>query len=58
MFEKIKNHFAVEEIYKDSDGYWVILKNGFEWFGGCSIHEYTLTRCYSQLKSITKTSQN
>jgi hypothetical protein len=54
MYEKIKKHFAVEQIYKDSDGWWVILNDGYEFFGCVSIHEYTLTRCWSALKSITK----
>jgi hypothetical protein len=55
MEKKILKHKAVEDIYKDSDGWWVSLKDGYEWFGGVTIHEYTLTRCWSALKSITKT---
>lgn len=54
MKKKILQHIAVEQFYEDSDGYWVILKNGYEWYGVTCIHEDTLHRVWEMLKSITK----
>jgi len=52
MKEKIMQHIAVEQFYQDSDGYWVVLKDGYEWFGCVSIHEYTLKAVWNSLKDI------
>jgi hypothetical protein len=54
MTKRILKHNAVQELYKDGDGYWVVLKDGYEWFGCVSIHEYTLTRICNALKLINK----
>lgn len=53
MTKQILKHKAVENLYKDNDGYWVDLKDGYEWFGCVSIHEYTLKSIWNALKSIT-----
>lgn len=53
MQKKILKHKAVEELYKDNDGWWIVLKDGYEWYGCASIHEYTLARCWEALQSIT-----
>lgn len=52
MIEKIQNNPMVYEIYKDTDGYWVTLKEEFHWFHGQIMHEYTLRDMMSALKSV------
>jgi len=55
MKKKILTHKAVEEFYHDSDGYWVVLKDGYEWFGSTCVHEYTMKDVWESLQSLTKT---
>ena len=55
MKKKILQHKAVEQFYQDSDGYWVVLRDGFEWFGATCVHEYTLKDVWESLQSLTKT---
>lgn len=57
MKKKIIKHDAVEEFYEDNDGYWVVLKDGYEWFGATCIHEYTISDVWNSLQSLTKTKQ-
>ena len=52
MKKKILSHFAVEELYYDSDGWWIVLKDGYNYCGQCSIRENTLTRLASYLQFI------
>lgn len=52
MRKKIMNHIAVEELYYDSDGWWIVLKDGYNYEGQCSIRENTLTRLVSCLQNI------
>lgn len=54
MKKKIIQHFATEEFYKDSDGYWLVLKTGYSYFGCSVIHAETLKRVWTDLKQITK----
>jgi hypothetical protein len=54
MKKKIEKHFATEEFYKDSDGYWVVLKTGYTYFGCEVVHELTLKRIWFALTSIEK----
>jgi hypothetical protein len=55
MKKKILTHKAVEEFYHDSDGYWVVLKDGYEWFGSTCVHEYNMKDVWESLQSLTKT---
>jgi hypothetical protein len=54
--ERIKRHPAVQEVFKDSDGWWVWLH--IDWINPeleCSqIHEQTITACYRQLRGVRK----
>jgi hypothetical protein len=52
MKKRILNHPAVEELYHDGDGYWIVLKDGYNHEGCCSIRENTLTRLASRLQYI------
>lgn len=52
MQNKIRNHKFVEELYKDSDGWWVILKDGYNYQGQCSLRENTLIRLCQCLKFV------
>jgi hypothetical protein len=52
MKQKITNHEAVEELYKDLDGWWIVLKDGYNYEGCVSIHEPTLTRLADKLSCI------
>lgn len=47
---KIESHPAVEELYKDEDGYWANLKEGYTWNGCVAIHQYTLSRIWHSLR--------
>ena len=65
LFEKIKNDPRVESIWnegswtpendEDDGGWWVSLKDGFEWFGALTIHERTLTNVLKALRQVKKT---
>lgn len=50
LTEKISNHPLVEELYRDSDGYWANLIDGYVCNGACAIHEYTLTNVWHSLR--------
>ena len=52
MKKKIQQHVAVEELYRDSDGWWVVLKDGYNYFGCCAIRQDTLTSLYGSLSQI------
>lgn len=52
MKKRILSHKAVEELYKDSDGWWMVLKDGFNYQGLCAIREDTLTRLVGILSLI------
>ena len=53
MKKKILQHTAVEQFYQDSDGYWIVLKDGYEWFGSTCVHEYALNDVWQSLQSLT-----
>jgi hypothetical protein len=50
--ERIKKHKAVEDLYRDCDGYWVVLKDGYNYFNACTFREDTLTGLLRNLKLI------
>lgn len=52
---KIAEHEAVEEIYKDEDGIWVYLTDEWVW-DGCyhTIHEDTVKEVLSAFKTIKR----
>lgn len=51
--EKISKHKAVEQYWEDSDGHWVILKDGFTNYDGASgIREDTITLLYQSLSQV------
>lgn len=54
--ERIEQHPAVDEVFRDSDGWWVWL--GLDWINPhleCSmIHEQNIRDCYTQLKGVRK----
>lgn len=52
MQNKIRKHKLVSELYADSDGWWIVLKDGYNYEGQCSIRENTLTRLYQCLKFV------
>jgi hypothetical protein len=52
MKAKIQKHKAVEELYSDSDGWWAVLKDGYNYFGCSSIRQDTLTKLYNSLSQI------
>lgn len=52
MKKKIQQHVAVEELYRDSDGWWVVLKDGYNYLGCCSFRQNTLTSIKDSLSQI------
>ena len=50
--EKIKQDVRVDSVYKDSDGWWLILKDGYNWMSGQIIHEYTIKDLYESLRIV------
>jgi len=52
MKHKIQQHDAVEELYRDCDGWWAVLKDGYNYFGCCAIRQDTLTSLYGSLSQI------
>ena len=53
--EKISQDPRVVSIEKDNDGWWVLLKEGYEGDPGCQIiHEYTLKDIKDCLKYVTE----
>jgi len=52
MKHKIENHYAVEELYHDQDGFWAVLKDGFNYFGCCAIREDSLSRLWQSLQQV------
>ena len=65
LLEKITNDPRVAEVWnegrwtlkndEDDGGWWVSLKDGFEWEGALTIHERTLTNVLKALKQVEKT---
>jgi murein L,D-transpeptidase YafK len=53
MKKQIEQHKLVEEVYQDSDGWWAVLKDGYNYFGCSSIRQDTLTKLKSSLSQIT-----
>jgi len=52
MKSKIISHIAVEELYSDQDGWWIVLKDGYNYFGCCSFREDSLRRLYDSLSQV------
>ena len=59
LLVKIKAHEAVQDVFRDSDGWWVWLYT--DWVNPeleCSqIHEQTLTGCLSVLRGVKRRDQ-
>jgi hypothetical protein len=68
LFDKIKSDPRVEDIWneglwttkneEDDGGWWVSLRDGFEWYGCSTIHERTLTNVLKVLKQIRLTDES
>ncbi len=56
IIERIEQHPAVQEVFRDSDGWWVWLHT--DWINPhlecAQIHEQSIRDCYSQLQSVRK----
>lgn len=52
MKKKIQQHYAVEELYCDCDGWWANLKDGYNYFGSSAIRQDTIKRLYESLSEI------
>jgi hypothetical protein len=52
MKKKIEQHFAIEELYCDSDGWWAVLRDGYNYNGSCAIRQDTIKRIYESLPEI------
>jgi hypothetical protein len=50
LAEKISKHPLVEELYKDSDGWWANLVDGYVCSGCVAIHETSLSRIWESLR--------
>ena len=61
LLDKIKSGPRVENIWNegpswdDGQGWWVSLKEGFEFYGCLTIHERTLTNVLKALKQVRST---
>ena len=50
-------HKAIKSIYKDEDGFWAYIGNGYKidnYFSEHTIHEDTLTECKRIFKQVVK----
>ena len=53
--EKILSDTRVEDIFKDCDGWWLTLKEGYEYDPGSqTIHEYSLSAIKECLKYVSE----
>tara|TARA_R100000664_G_C2745889_1_gene133664 strand:+ start:916 stop:1104 length:189 start_codon:yes stop_codon:yes gene_type:complete len=50
----IKKDKRIESYYKDLDGYWLVLKDGYNWDGCGTIHEDTIKEVLKQIPNIEK----
>ena len=68
LFDKIKSDPRVEDIWneglwttkneEDDGGWWVSLRDGFNWEGCLTIHERTLTNVLKALKQVRLTEES
>jgi len=47
--KNIENDPRVDQFYSDSDGWWILLYEPFQWFGGQIMHEYSIRQLCSAL---------
>ncbi len=50
----VKNDNRIESYTKDIDGYWIYLKEGYNWSGCGTIHEDTIKEVLKQISYIEK----
>lgn len=50
----IKKDNRIESYTKDIDGYWIYLKEGYNWSGCSTIHENRVADVLQQIPSIQK----
>ena len=61
LLEKIKNDPRVEWVsyagpdWDNGEGWWLGLKDGYNWFYAVTIHERTLTNVLKALRQVEKT---
>jgi hypothetical protein len=47
-----RNPGKVQDWYQDSDGYWINLKLGWQWFGCHAVHEWTVKDALASFSSV------